>query len=226
MRFFLSAIIYFQVAISMAQTSPEMRFRKISDDALKGVDIRSFIATRDGLLWFESNKGLASFDGSEMVYYRNKGLETGANYRVTGLCEDSRGNLWIITPELGLLFFNRKSGLFKRIEISINKKIQSAKIQFVKIYIDRQGIIWIGTWDRGFFTYDPQTKVSRHYNLNPAKAIDWENRYENSVRNILQDSRDSTIFWLACYGSGLYSFNKKTAQLKKNFRNSDVKDMA
>lgn len=224
MRFFLSAIIYFQVTISMAQISPEMRFRKISDEVLQGAEIRSFVSTREGLLWFGSNKGLASFDGSEMVYYGSKGLATNTNYRITDLCEDNRKNLWLITPELGLVFFNRKSASFKRIEISINKKIQSPQIQFVKVYIDRQGIVLIGTWNRGFFTYDPQTKVSHHYNLNSAKAADWENRDENSVRNILQDSKDNNIFWLACYGTGLYSFNKKNAQLKRNFKNSDAKD--
>lgn len=214
----------FQVINSFSQKEPELRFHKISDELLQGAEIEKFFVTKDGCLWFGTNQGLASFDGSEMVYYGSKGLDGTINYRVGDICEDSIGNLWIITPEYGLAYFNRKTGLFKKIEISINEQIKSSQIGFLKIYIDRQGLIWIGSWNRGFFTFDPETNICKHYHLNPGKPMDWESRYENSVRNFLQDRKDDNTIWLAGYGSGIYSFNKQTKQLSKNFRYYDRKD--
>ncbi len=223
MRFFLLVIFFFQCAIISAQTSGEFQFRKINDEVLGGAEISRLFPTTDGLVWFGTNKGLASFDGSEIVNYGNNGQAIAFGDRIFDLCEDKNGNLWFTTIESGLIYFNRQSGTFRKIELSINHEITSSDIFFGKVYVDRQGIVWVGTGDRGFFSYDPKTNVSHHYHFKPEKPSDWTSRYENTARNFLQDARDSNIIWIANYGTGLYSFNKMTGELKINFNNADKK---
>jgi ligand-binding sensor domain-containing protein len=222
--FIFSMLFLFRPAISFCQRQPELRFHKIPDELLQSAEIERFFVTKDGLLWFGTTKGLASFDGSEMVYYGNKGLNSVRNFRLQDLAEDEDGNFWILSPEHQLIYFNRKTGLFKKIDLSINEKIPSSQIEAVKICIDKNGLIWVGSWYRGFFVYNPKTNAHTHYNLDAHKPEDWQSRYENSVRNIIEDKNDSNILWLACYGSGIYSFNKSTNLLLKKFKCFDLKD--
>lgn len=226
LRYFILLInIFFQLQVSFAQ-QPELRFHKISDELLQGAEIEKFFVTRDGCLWLGTSQGLASFDGSEMIYYGNKGLQGTANYRVADLCEDRNrsGNLWMITPEYGVICFTRKTGLFKRTEISVNEKIKSSQIQFAKIFIDRQGIVWIGSWGQGLFEYNPLTNISRYYNISDNTPLVWRSPYVNTVRDIIQDKNDDNILWLACYGSGIYSFNKLTGKSSRKFKYNNIKD--
>ena len=216
-HFIISIFYLFHTTVLFSQQQPKLRFHKIQDELLQGAEIERFFVTKDGCLWFGTTRGLASFDGSEMVYYGNKGLSSVPNFRVKDLVEDKDGNLWIVSTEHGVIYFNRKTGLFKKPGIAINKQIQSSQIVFAKICIAKNGILWIGTWYRGFFMYDPFTNKCSHYSLNPDMPEEWESKYQNSVRNIIEDKNDSNIIWLACYGNGIYSFNKKTKALSKKF---------
>ena len=217
-------LFMFGPAISFCQRHPELRFHKIPDELLQSAEIEKFFVTRNGCLWFGTNLGLASFDGSETMYYGNKGLGGVSNYRVTDLCEDKTGNLWMITPDYGISYFNRKTGLFKKIEISVNEKINSSQIQFIKIFIDRQGLVWLGSRNNGLFKYDPSTNAYSHYNINAGKLPDWLSNYENIVRDIIQDKNNDNILWLGCYASGIWSFNKQTQKLSKRFTHYFTKD--
>ncbi len=221
---FFFSCLFIHTVFCIAQQPTNLRFHKIPDEFLQSAEIERFYVTKDDCLWFGTNKGLASFDGSEMIYYGSKGLNGTQNYRVTDLVEDNNGNLWLISPEYGLLYFNRKTGLFKTIDISLSKQIRSPQIEFVKIFIDTQGVLWIGSWYRGFFMYNPMTNVCKHYNLDTEKPADWQSKYENSVRDIIQDKQATNILWLACYGSGIYSFNKRTKALSKKFNTDDSKN--
>lgn len=213
---FIVIVLLFEPLFCIAQQQ-EPRFHRIPEELLQGAELEKFHVTKDGRLWFGTNKGLASFDGSEMVHYANKGLNGMTNFRVGEISEDKAGNLWIASPEYGLVFFNQKTGWFKKINTSINNKIPSSKIEFVSTLVDSGALVWAGSWYRGFFRYDPSSNSSQHYNLQPNKPQEWESRYENTVRYITEDKFNSNILWLACYGSGIFNFNKKTNLLSKKF---------
>ncbi|MEO7044857.1 MAG: histidine kinase [Ferruginibacter sp.] len=215
--FFISALVLFPATCLFSQKNQELRFHKIPDELLQGADLERFFVTKDGLLWFGTSQGLASFDGSQMVYYASKGMSEGANFRVNDLIEDAAANLWIATPEYGLLFFNRKTGVFKKINFATEEQLKSQRILIAKLFIGREGVLWIGTSNAGLFEYAPATKSCNHYNINPAKPKSWPHSYENFVRAIIQDKNDSNILWLGCYGNGICSFNKQTKQVSRRF---------
>ena len=194
-----------------------MHFHKIPDELLQGSELERFFVTKDGLLWFGTNQGLASFDGSQMVYYGSKGLTEGANFKITDLIEDDADNLWLATTEYGLLFFNRKTGLFKKINLVTEEQLKSKRLLIAKLFIDRQGLLWVGTRDLGLFEFNPATYICRHYNIISVKPRGWPDSYENFVRAIIQDKNDSNILWLGCYGHGICSFNKQTKQVSGRF---------
>ncbi len=161
---FIVIALLFEPLFCIAQQQ-EPRFHRIPEELLQGAELEKFHVTKDGRLWFGTNQGLASFDGSEMVHYGNKGLNGMTNFRVGEISEDKAGNLWIVSPEYGLVFFNQKTGWFKKINISINNKIPFSKIEFVSTLVDSGGLVWAGSWYRGFFRYDPSSNLSQHYNL-------------------------------------------------------------
>jgi anti-sigma regulatory factor (Ser/Thr protein kinase) len=222
--FILTALLFSYSLISFCQQQPELRFHKVSDELLQGAELKRFFVTKDGLLWFGTNKGLASFDGSEMIYYGNKGLDGPSNFGINDLAEDNAGNLWLLSSEYGLLFFNRKTGAFKKINVFVNEHIKASQITFVKVFLDQQEILWIGTVNSGLLEYNPATNIWQHYNIKPAKPENWPGAYENFVRDIIQDKNDSNILWLGCYGNGICSFNKKTKEVSRRFKSNNALD--
>lgn len=218
MRFFIFFISIQLIAVfSLAQTPGDLRFHKIPDELLKGAELERFFITRDGYLWFGSNNGIASFDGSEILYYGNKGLSGAANYRIADLAEDARGNIWFLAPNYGLVFFDRFTGHFDQKKFTLSTSLKSTQIDLVSLLIDAEGIVWIGAWNYGLFRYDPATATCTHFNLQKNKPALWSSRYENTVRFILQDKYNKDLLWLGCYGSGIYAFDKKTGSMSINF---------
>lgn len=194
-----------------------VRFHKVQQELIQGTETERYFVTKDNRLWFGTNRGLASFDGSEMLYYGSKGLGGINNFRINDLCEDKLENLWIATDRKGLVSFNRKTGWFKEINIAISDKASAKEIIYTTIFNDEKGLIWTGTWDRGFFIYNPATNTYNHFNLNPSKPVEWKDRYNNSVRYIIRDQNDKNIYWLAGYGSGIYKFDFLTHKILHQF---------
>lgn len=91
-----------------------------------------------GNLWLGTlEKGVAKFDGSELVYLTIKdGLPSN---RIVCVEEDSLGNLWFGTGE-GLSKFDGKTFT------NYSEKDGLCSNMISNIFIDSKGIFWIGTW--------------------------------------------------------------------------------
>jgi ligand-binding sensor domain-containing protein/signal transduction histidine kinase len=72
----------------------------LPDDAVSAV-----LQTHDGYLWVGTSAGLARFDGLRFVTVAPVWESTNQTLRVTALCEDGRGRLWVGTQGDGLFCY-------------------------------------------------------------------------------------------------------------------------
>ena len=110
-----------------------------SADGLPADSVTAIIQTRDGFLWVGTSAGLVRFDGVKFTAVKLVKGETNASVRVTALCEDSHGGLWIGSQQDGL--FHLEPGAVRQYRVPnglLNDNVTS-------LAADGQGFVWIGT---------------------------------------------------------------------------------
>ncbi len=98
--------------------------------------VTAVLQTRDGYLWVGTSGGLARFDGVRFVPVAPLSAKSNVVLRVTALCEDSTGSLWVGTQENGVLCY--ADGVIRR-----NGSVSAETIN--SIANDTQGNLWLGT---------------------------------------------------------------------------------
>jgi ligand-binding sensor domain-containing protein/signal transduction histidine kinase len=107
-------------------------------DGLPQNSVTAVLQTRDGYLWIGTQDGLARFDGVHLstITFPDKRTEP---LRVSDLCEDENGSLWIGTQQQGL--YSIAAGA-----ISHYQKAQGLSSDSItSLATDPNGRLWIGT---------------------------------------------------------------------------------
>lgn len=119
---------------------------------------------------------------------------------VLSMTEDRQGNLWTGTLT-GVTWLNKKTG--KRNSWNIDAYVRD-------LYTARDGKIWIGTYGRGLWMYDPRTARFRSFTE--------EFGLPNNVVVTVEEDR-SGFLWLGTF-NGLSKFNPKSLRFE-NFYATD-----
>jgi ligand-binding sensor domain-containing protein len=134
---------------------------------------------------------IASTVNAQFYNFKNFSHEQGLpDSKITTLCEDIRGNLWIGTQDAGLLHYDGYTfhNYLKEDDGLVSNSITT-------IYEDNAGILWIGT-TQGICTYDGiRFSVLKEFGKQPISAI-------------LQDHTNA--FWIATATNGLFNYNRRT----------------
>ena len=101
--------------------------------------VTAVLQTRDGYLWVGTSSGLTRFDGMRFVPVLPANQKTNEIIRVTALCEDAVGRLWIGTQGSGLFSYanERMTSYAPKVNL-LNDTINS-------IAEDNAGNVWLGT---------------------------------------------------------------------------------
>lgn len=108
---------------------------------------------------------------------------------------DSQGNLWIGTDN-GVFLYHPATNVVEQFELPY---AEDQNREIWEIYLDADGLLWIGTYSSGLFTVEPETLEIKDIILNPEEA-----RTE-TVRSISKGIFGE--FWIGTRG-GLYLFSK------------------
>ncbi len=144
---------------------------------------------RKGNIWFGTANGMCALNkktGKIKKYFLSK-------VKQNSICEvlvTRRGQIWIATDE-GMALLDTTKDRFEILDGRQTRNILSSK-SCKSIYEDRDGDIWIGTWDNGLFRYSP--KEHRYYEYPRVNE-------RNSVHVIWQDSDGK--MWLGTWDCGL-----------------------
>ncbi|MFO7614690.1 MAG: two-component regulator propeller domain-containing protein [Bacteroidales bacterium] len=177
--------------------------------------VHSVYESKDGLLWLGTPAGMAKFDRQSGIYqlfpHQFEIFRFGWG-NIIQIKEDFSGNLWLATAAMLMRFDPIKSSYdyFK------HDPFDPQSISFngiSSLYIDKTGILWVGTAGMGINIFDP--KVNRFKTLQ--KARDPSSRITGfSIRSVMEDHVGNV--WVS--SDVLHRWNRQTGELKSYERSS------
>lgn len=177
-------------------------------------NICSISDDKDNNLWIGTDRGInkLSLKTGECQHYHLTDYDN-CNY-ITHILFTHDGSMWIGTKG-GLYLYNTATDSFVMYcDQRGNAKVPHCSI--TSLIEDRKGYIWIGTWDKGLYRYDPSTKefyeLPKFNDINSAHVI-----YEDANREL----------WVGTWGKGLYHiYNPYDTNEPLRFTNYMQKDCA
>ena len=157
-----------------------------------------FYEDRQHRLWVMTSRGLGLMDrrdGTVHVLERdeNKPHAMPEGY-VTGMIEDSAGNLWFGTQTGGICFLDHVGNAFLYISKSPSESVNLSHASVNAVIEDKSGIVWVGSL-HGLDRLDLSAGTKTHYDENTADPGGLRN---GRILKLLQDS--SGLIWIGTSG--------------------------
>lgn len=176
--------------------------------------VHNILEDSQGNIWVGTDLGLnrlrTDLSGFEH-YISDRSLpETLSHNKIMSLAEDADGNLWIGTENGGLNVMparKERTGQkkFHHFQPEENNKRSLNSGSIYSIYPDKQGNMWLGTFNGGVNWVDRSDKnfksYKNHSNLSGSLRA-------NFVNSLVQDKQG--YVWIATDGGGLNRFDPKT----------------
>jgi signal transduction histidine kinase/ligand-binding sensor domain-containing protein/CheY-like chemotaxis protein len=181
-------------------------------------DITAIAQDSSGSLWVTlSQGGLVKFDQEtfQMVRYGRttsnvKGLPSD---NLSCIALKNKNELWIGTNDAGICRMNIDNpGVFERFYTVPNKPECLANNVILSLFVDRQGIIWVGTENGGLDQFDPNRNAFIHHQFDPKNPTSLSN---NSIHGIAQDRTGA--LWVGTYSGGV-NISRKNGNALLHFR--------
>ncbi|MEJ7681413.1 MAG: two-component regulator propeller domain-containing protein [Segetibacter sp.] len=138
----------------------------------------------------------------QFTFNRVELFEENVRGFITAIVQDSKGYMWFTGVNL-YRYDGYKMVTYKNDPLDSNSLAPS---RLESIYIDRKGIIWIGTFGSGLDRFDPETGIFTHF---PNKPDDPASLSHNIVTSIIEDNEG--ILWVGTHG-GLNRMDQKTGK--------------
>ena len=116
-----------------------------------------------GTLWFVTQEGLNRYTGYHLENYRYSQTDPfslGSDL-VTGIAEDSSGNLWLSTIGGGLNLYDPIENGFSALTSDANNRNSPYSNDILTIFSGSDGMLWLG-YVNGFSSFDPKTLTFHH----------------------------------------------------------------
>ena len=161
-----------------------------------GIDFRqdnTIIRDREENIWIGGKQGvIQALPPAFEFLNKTNGTPFEMIYNFT---KDNRNNLWVCS----------ESGLFRGIPdntgkyywSNISEKLNSPKVNFISLFLDRNGQIWAGTYGEGVYKINPG-------NLRYRKIGVTEGLNDNNVISI---SGNDSLIWFSTLGGGISCYN-------------------
>lgn len=125
---------------------------------------------------------------------------------IEGIVQDQKGFLWFATED-GL---NRYDGYsFKIFRLVPGDSTSLSHNEIKSLYVDRAGVLWVGTFDGGLNRYDSELERFTRFKHEPDNPASLSN---NIIRCIYEDR--SGNLWIGTQGGGLNRAIRESGQVK------------
>jgi signal transduction histidine kinase/ligand-binding sensor domain-containing protein/CheY-like chemotaxis protein len=189
-------------------------FKKVLKDTNSIADnmIYSLFIDKQQQIWVGTQKGLCKYNSAkenfETYILDNKHIDLSISNRITGICEDSKNQLYA-TAEIGTVYlFNRKENSF----IADTHNFTSIK----RFIVDHDDNFWLGGTN-GLYYFNKSNNKVVHYKTYSKNSI----QYPISEVNTLFLEGDT--IWIGTIQGRIYFIPKETMQiqlLNYNFENT------
>lgn len=142
------------------------------------------------------------------LYARPRSIYKNEGQRILAFCNDPSDNLWIAAENSGINYLETATNKITQFlpEEGNNYSIGSSAVRTT--YIDDHGMVWIGTYDKGAYFIDKQSKKFELYQRNY-----WHKNtlVDDNVKAFAEDGNGS--LWIAT-NNGLNKFRIQSRQLQ------------
>ena len=187
------------------------RFLHSKTDPLSISDniIRTITEDVNGNIWIGTNDGglnLLQADGKSFKNYRHSAtdINTLSSDCIYAISFDDAGKLWLGTEE-GLNIFDPQSARVIRIRSDRRNRYSLSGKSVRSIFIGRDGIYWIGTFQAGVNKYD---KNLAFFNLRQSDPFDPSGLSSPTVSSFAEDPAGD--IYVGTDGGGLNLYHRKT----------------
>lgn len=179
----------------------------LSPSFFKSNSIRFMEKAPDGKLWIVTNKEVAVFDMRTQKTLHIE-LENSVLKKVKSLLVASNGCVYLGTTQ-GLYIKKNEESDFALVS---NDKL--GKLYVYSLYESKNGMIWVGTWAAGFYTYNPANgKVLFYDKVCKGKSY--------RITDFAEDSKGR--MWVSTWDNGvLISLNNPVDPHSSDFREISV----
>ena len=129
--------------------------------------INDIYKDRDGNEWILTNNGLLLSNRkggkSEMYFFENEGVTQGKRQSFQAYFEDSN-EIWLGSVKGRIWRYQKKGGRFKLFQVPTESSIRS-------IHQLKENIVFISTFDDGFYIHDLSNGSFKHYSANEISAM-------------------------------------------------------
>ncbi|MEO8415245.1 MAG: histidine kinase [Ginsengibacter sp.] len=193
----------------------------INNPSLQQYNIRHINTGTDGKLWLSTDNGLLSFDGNEVKAYQHNDSDpsTLRTNNILKTYTDNKGNLLVMESPHMVDYLDVNTGKVNEVDIGIkgeDLRIMGQETDYSELFVDDE-LIWVAMQYVGFSQFNMRTMKTNTYYLRG------EYSGKNTVYTIKKDISNKNQLWLGTE-NGIYSFNKTTKEIKRNFRCSNPSD--
>ena len=172
------------------------------------ISIHSLQQMADGKIWIGTFRyGIRIYDPkTNAVTPFEENVAYGPDVAISDIEQDEKGFIWIVSNGKTLDRFDPMTGEFFQIPIEGLAGKTSENIFEKRLYVDRDGNLWIGSGGNGMWVYQPTTRTFTHYTMGIGKG----SINNNSVMDFAEVGNDN--MWIATDNGGINILNKKTNQ--------------
>jgi ligand-binding sensor domain-containing protein/DNA-binding response OmpR family regulator/signal transduction histidine kinase len=177
--------------------------RKNSSSGLSQSNVKSLLITRNNHLLIGTYQGglnILNIENDKITQYDNPTIKNAPKH-VNAII--SYGDDYLLATEKGVVSFNLQSQKFTPFFNNAEQSLPEIHSVVTSLYLDNQGIIWIGLEFDGLLAYDPVSKKLRKYAYD--EFNDTSIAY-NSINIIMEDRMHR--LWIGTDGGGLCLYNR------------------
>ena len=137
--------------------------------------------------------------------------DLGKNFTISSLTKDDENNLWCATIGGGLLKFDLNSEVVNSYKPNLMDEFSVSSLNNLNIYIDKTGIFWLGTTDKGLDKFDPLREPFELYSISEGEGTE---KQEKIITAFSESKIDTNHVWVGS-NKGLYIFNLKTNSISE-----------
>ena len=150
------------------------------------------------------------------IFTNNSKSSSISSNLISALATDSKGNLWIGTPDRGLNKINANDVsddniVFEKYQNKIFEQESLNSNLIYSLYASDDNLLWVGTIGSGVNVLDLQQKEFIHYSIPPQKNE--ITLSANFIRSVYLDAGNK--LWIGTHNNGLYTFNRNAGEYKK-----------